>query len=229
MNITINGNVTINGNITNKENLSLRQLRSILPSTKDVKTPTRVWVREHLDSDQVFFSREYGNGDKLVVFTNGFYCYGNENWTVLRVDGFSRLYYETDEDGGFEHLEEEKFLDDCFIGALGTNAIWQLKRNADKRDADHGEISVDNETMEMNRDESAPDVLELLIEKDLKAENHARLVKAMAGLTEAQREVIVLRYWRKLTIPEIAHQIGRKEESVKDRIKGAMKSLKKNF
>ena len=84
MNITINGNVTINGNITNKENLSLRQLRSILPSTKDVKTPTRVWVREHLDSDQVFFSREYGNGDKLVVFTNGFYCYGNENWTVLR-------------------------------------------------------------------------------------------------------------------------------------------------
>ena len=229
MNITINGNVTINGNITNKENLSLRQLRSILPSTKDVKTPTRVWVREHLDSDQVFFSREYGNGDKLVVFTNGFYCYGNENWTVLRVDGFSRLYYETDEDGGFEHLEEEKFLDDCFIGALGTNAIWQLKRNADKRDADHGEISVDNETMEMNRDESAPDVLELLIEKDLKAENHARLVKAMAGLTEAQREVIVLRYWRKLTIPEIAHQIGRKEENVKDRIKGAMKSLKKNF
>ena len=195
MNITINGNVTINGNITNKENLSLRQLRSILPSTKDVKTPTRVWVREHLDSDQVFFSREYGNGDKLVVFTNGFYCYGNENWTVLRVDGFSRLYYETDEDGGFEHLEEEKFLDDCFIGALGTNAIWQLKRNADKRDADHGEISVDNETMEMNRDESAPDVLELLIEKDLKAENHARLAKAIAGLTEAQREVIVLRYW----------------------------------
>ncbi len=229
MNITINGNVTINGNITNKENLSLRQLRSILPSTKDVKTPTRVWVREHLDSDQVFFSREYGNGDKLVVFTNGFYCYGNENWTVLRVDGFSRLYYETDEDGGFEHLEEEKFLDDCFIGALGTNAIWQLKRNADKRDADHGEISVDNETMEMNRDESAPDVLELLIDRDLKAENHARLVKAMAGLTEAQREVIVLRYWRELTIPEIARQIGRKEESVKDRIKGAMKSLKKNF
>lgn len=229
MNITINGNVTINGNITNKENLSLRQLRSILPSTKDVKTPTRVWVREHLDSDQVFFSREYGNGDKLVVFTNGFYCYGNENWTVLRVDGFSRLYYETDEDGGFEHLEEEKFLDDCFIGALGTNAIWQLKRNADKRDADHGEISVDNETMEMNRDESAPDVLELLIEKDLKAENHARLAKAIAGLTEAQREVIVLRYWGELTIPEIARQIGRKEESVKDRIKGAMKSLKKNF
>ena len=229
MNITINGNVTINGNITNKENLSLRQLRSILPSTKDVKTPTRVWVREHLDSDQVFFSREYGNGDKLVVFTNGFYCYGNENWTVLRVDGFSRPYYETDEDGGFEHLEEEKFLDDCFIGALGTNAIWQLKRNADKRDADHGEISVDNETMEMNRDESAPDVLELLIEKDLKAENHARLAKAIAGLTEAQREVIVLRYWGELTIPEIARQIGRKEESVKDRIKGAMKSLKKNF
>ena len=229
MNIAINGNVTINGNITNKENLSLRQLRDILPSTKDVKTPTRVWVREHLDSDRVFFSRKYENGDRLVVFTNGFYCYGNENWTVLRVDGFSRLYYETDEDGGFEHLEEEKFLDDCFIGALGANAIWQLKRNAEKRDADHGEISVDNETMEMNHDESTPDILELLIDRDLKAENHVRLAKAIAGLTEAQREVIALRYWRELTIPEIARQIGRKEESVKDRLKGAMKSLKKNF
>ena len=158
-----------------------------------------------------------------------FYYYGDENWTVLRVDGFSRLYYETDEDGGFAHLDEEAFLDEYFIGALGTNAIWQLKRNAEKRDVDHGEISVDNETMEMNHDEGTPDILELLIDRDLKAENHDRLVKAMAGLTEAQREVIVLRYWRELTIPEIARQIGRKEESVKDRIKGAMKSLKKNF
>mgnify|MGYP002623301939 CR=1 FL=1 len=238
MNITINGNVTINlSNITINEartlaeqgDLTLRQLRSVLPGTKGVKTPSRAWVREHMDGDEVLFTKDYESGDKLVVFMNGFYCYGDENWTVLRVDGFSRLYYETDEDGGFAHLDEEAFLDEYFIGALGTNAIWQLKRNAEKRDVDHGEISVDNETMEMNHDEGTPDILELLIDRDLKAENHDRLVKAMAGLTEAQREVIVLRYWRELTIPEIARQIGRKEESVKDRIKGAMKSLKKNF
>ena len=145
------------------------------------------------------------------------------------MDGFSRLYYEIDEEGGYTHLEESAFIDDCFIGALGTNAMWQLKRNAEKFQADHGEIPVDNETMEKNYDESIPDVLGLLIEQEEKEDDCRRLMNAMAKLTDAQREAVIMRYYRKMTIPQIAENIGRSEDTVKDRLKGAIKSLRNNF
>lgn len=234
MEITINGNVIVNHNtdlstIINKDALSLRQLRSILPCTKDVKTPTRDWVREHMDGEDVFFSSDFANGDRLVVFENGFYCFGNDNWTILRVDGFSRIYYETDEEGGYETLEEDSFMDDSFIPALGMNALWQLKRNAAQRKGNTNETAADSEIIERQADKLIPDIMEFLIERDEKADEHRRLVNSMAKLTDAQREVIIMRYWKNMTIPQIATKIGRSEDSVKDRIRGAIKSLKKNF
>ena len=229
MNITINGNVSINGGIINKENLSLRQLRGILPSTKEVKTPTRDWVRGNIDSNHVFFSKEFANGDRLVVFTNGFYCYGAEKWTILRVDGFSRLYYEIDEEGGYEHLEENAFIDDCFISALGLNAMWQLKRNAEKRDADHGEIPVDSETMEKNHDESTPDILEDLIEREDQEEESKRLRAAWNTLTPQQKDVIWLIKVKKLTQEDVAKKLHISQPRVKQVINRTIDKLQKNF
>ena len=236
MNITINGNVTINNStltldeaktLAEQGTLTLRQLRSVLPSTKDVKTPSRDWVREHMEGDQVFFSKEYANGDCLVVFQNGFYRYGDENWTVLRVDGFSKIYYEIDEDGGLENIGEDDFLDGRFVPALGMNALWQLNRNAVQRRSNTNETSV--ETVEGNVDESTPDIVDLLIEREEKDEEHRKLMSAIKLLTPTQQEVVIMRYWKKMTIRQIAVQIGRSEDSVKERLKWALRTLRKRF
>lgn len=237
MNITINGNVTVNGNLTINEaktlaeqgELTLRQLRSVLPSTKDAKTPSRDWVREHMDGEEVFCSKAYEDG-WLTVFTNGFFYFNDGCWdTVLRVDGFKDLYYETDEFGGYGKLPEKEYIDSPIFYPLGECAMWQLKRNAGKRKSSTNESAIDSEIMESNADESTPDILDGIIEREERAEEHERLRTAIKNLTPAQKETVILRYWKKMTVKQIAAYLGRSEDTVKDRLNGAIKALKKKM
>ena len=48
-------------------------------------------------------------------------------------------------------------------------------------------------------------------------------------LTSAQKEVLILRYWKCLTIKQIAAIIGVSDDSVKDRLNGAKNALKKKM
>ncbi len=216
--------------LARQDQLTFRQLRSVLPSTKGVETPTRDWVRGHLHGEEVFFSKKCGEGDRLVVFKNGFYVFfSQKHWTILRVDGFTRLNYEVDEEGKYKTLKEDEYLDDSFIPALGVNGMWQLKRNTEKRDTDHGDLLTDDDTFERMADVSTPDALNILIKRYDEEEKLTTLEKSMSELTGPQREVIYLRYWKEMTVKDIAAHIGRSEDTVKDRLKGAMKSLKKSF
>lgn len=211
------------------DKLTLRQLRSVLPETKDIKTPSRDWVREHLTGDEVFYTKEYGDG-RLTVFINGFFHYSDGRWeTVLRVDGFKELYYETDAFGSYEKLHEADFIDTPIDYPLIECALWQLKRNAEKRLSSINESSVDMEIIENNPDENNSDVLQMIIEREEKTDERKRLYAALNNLTPAQREVIVLRYWKKMTIDQIADYIGRSRNSVKDRLTGAIKAIKRKI
>ena len=226
MNITINGS---NNTIIDFSGITLRELRAMLPSTKGVDTPSRNWVRDNLVGEQVFFSKAFPDGSSLVVFKNGFYRYGDENWTVLRVDGFSRLYYEVDDAGSFEHLDEEEFIDSGFIYALGENAMWQLKKNAEKRRADHGEVSIDNETADLNTDQNSNDVLESIIEREEQTEEACRLRKAWNTLTSQQKEVIWLIKVKKLTQEEVATKLNISRPRVTKVLKQTIEKLQKNI
>jgi RNA polymerase sigma-70 factor (ECF subfamily) len=54
----------------------------------------------------------------------------------------------------------------------------------------------------------------------------SRLVQALQKLSQEHREVIVLRYYENLKIPEIAAQIGVSEGTVKSRLHHAVRRLK---
>jgi RNA polymerase sigma-70 factor (ECF subfamily) len=54
----------------------------------------------------------------------------------------------------------------------------------------------------------------------------SRLVQALQELSQEHREVIVLRYYENLKIPEIAAQIGVSEGTVKSRLHHAVRRLK---
>jgi RNA polymerase sigma-70 factor (ECF subfamily) len=76
--------------------------------------------------------------------------------------------------------------------------------------------------------ESAPEIPdddynidELLIQE----ENHQMLREALSSLSPEQREVIVLRYYSDLTVPEIAAAISIPEGTVKSRISRALDKL----
>jgi RNA polymerase sigma factor (sigma-70 family) len=52
---------------------------------------------------------------------------------------------------------------------------------------------------------------------------------AIDDLTSAQKEVLILRYWKCLTMKQIAAIIGVSDDSVKDRLNGAKNALKKKM
>ena len=139
------------------------------------------------------------------------------------------VYYETDEFGGYGKLPEKDYIDQPFDYPLGACAMWQLKRNAEKRKSSYNESAVDTETMEGNADDSMPDPLEMIIENEKKTDELIRLNTAIDDLTSAQKEVLILRYWKCLTIKQIAAIIGVSDDSVKDRLNGAKNALKKKM
>jgi RNA polymerase sigma-70 factor (ECF subfamily) len=76
--------------------------------------------------------------------------------------------------------------------------------------------------------ESAPEIPdddynidELLIQE----ENHQMLREALSSLSPEQREVIVLRYFSDLTVPEIAAAVSIPEGTVKSRLSRALDRL----
>lgn len=211
-----------------KGELTLRQLRDVLPSTKGAKTPTRDWIRDHLDSDQVFFEKKYEGENRLVVFMNGFYTYGDQNWTVLRVDGFSRILYETNEHGGYAAMSEEAYLDHCFVFAIGMNAMWQLKRNAVLRKAYKVETLSDNSIMSINADKTA-DVLDRFIEEEEENENQAILASGLRKFSKEDQEIFRLFFRERLSREEIAAKTGLAKRTVSYRIEGGIKKLKESF
>ena len=214
-----------------KGTLTLRQLRAVLPSTKGVSKPTRDWVRDNLDSDQVFFREEYPDNGLLVVFVNGFYTYwyNEDKWTILRVDGFSRLYYEIDEDGGFDNIPLEDFIDGHFVGALGTNGLWQIKRNKDRHDVDYGETPVADDVLQSLMDGETQTLEDLLIERESKDEERQMLKKAWEKLTEQQKYVVLNVVAMGRTHEEVSNELGISRQRVSAVLKQSLKKIRKNY
>ena len=210
--------------------MTLRQLRAILPSTQGQPIPTKEWLRANAKGEAVFFSTRLAYGGLLIIFKNGFYYYKSLGMaTVLRVDGFSKVYVETDEDGHYEKRSEETYIDKPFLDGLGLNALWQLKRNQAQRRCERNETPTDSEILNQQRDQALPDILDQIVEKEDKANEARSLQKGIEALTPAQHEVIQLRYWKELTVKQISAYLEISEDSVKDRLNGALKALRKRF
>ncbi|MFF0277914.1 RNA polymerase sigma factor [Streptomyces sp. NPDC094447] len=63
----------------------------------------------------------------------------------------------------------------------------------------------------------------------LLAEEHRRVLDALAGLTRRQREVLVLRYWSELTEAQIAQALGLSRGTVKSTASRALDALEKKL
>ncbi len=70
---------------------------------------------------------------------------------------------------------------------------------------------------------------EELLEKESQEELQALIQMALEGLTERQRELIHLRYWKERTLKEIAEQKDLHISTVAEGIDAAIKKIKKNL
>lgn len=211
-----------------KNTMTLRQLRAILPSTKGQPIPTKEWLRANAKGEAVFYSTRLAYGGLLIIFKNGFYYYKSLGMaTVLRVDGFSKVYVETDDDGHYEKRAEETYIDKPFLDGLGLNALWQLKRNQAQRRCERSEMPTDSEILNQQRDQAVPDILDQIVEKETRREEIDLIRRGWALLSKEQQEAVYLHFWKDLSRAQIAEQLGISARAVSYRIEGAIEVFKK--
>ena len=212
-----------------KNTMTLRQLRTLLPSTQGKPIPTKEWLKANAKSKAVFYSTRLAYGGLLIIFKNGFYYYKSLGMaTVLRVDGFNKVYVETDDAGHYEKRSEETYIDKPFLDGLGLNALWQLKRNQEKRRVRAREDATDSEILNQQRDQAVPDILDQIVEKETRRDEIDLIRRGWSLLSKEQQEAVYLHFWKDLSRAQIAEQLGISARAVSYRIEGAIEVFKKS-
>lgn len=212
---------------TLNDKLTLRELLTMISSTKDVTIPTAKALRESASPIAVYTSKDYS----ISVYPSGFaLAKSYKRTTVVRVDECGCYDYDTahkdlanhKKSATPSHIGMEVFLDAAWPVRITLTAEDRLEANnngsAWSKICLHPEIAAD--VREYNRsvhEESAED----LVIKKMEKEEMLRM------MTDKQREVYELYYGEGYTQTEIAEMIGISRDAVKDRLYGTLKKIRK--
>lgn len=204
--------------------ITLRELKQKIASTVDVDLPS---FKQLIAMASPVVAQKEVSGAKLTVYENGFASYEADNArTVLAVDRCGDYRYQYDD--SYEIVPAEVFEESEWAVRLvmeGERRIeFNRARNHARNETDiqeYGEQEMEMATMvdfmeEQNR--------EMLADEELK-----RLYAAIGKLTERQQQIIQLYYFKGMTMPEIADELGISFPAVHYSIQGALKKLKKVF
>ncbi len=208
--------------------MSLRDLRTMLPSTEGVKSPSENWFRENVDEIILFDSCEEGD---TAVYSNGFYTFTadrGEHLAVLRVDGFQNIRYVF-ADRTISIVDESDYLDSLYLVALFANAKEQWDKNAYKRNAYRHGYYLNNDSTDWGDEARAVSAEEEVLRKEEKCEVNKMASIALSVLTERQRENVEMHVMAGNTQTETANVIGISRGSVQKHLDRAMKKMKKLF
>ena len=213
-----------------KTKMTLRQLRTLLPSTKGVPTPSKNWFREH--PSEIFCSEQIGNA-RLTIYQNGFCTYSKRNhFCIFRVDGFNGIEYDRDKlFTDTEDIPEEMILDKPFLGTLAYIGDMQWDDNENRREENKRELLIDGDEEQWRglKEFSEPCFLETLEEKEHEFEENVQLYAMIKKLSCKQQEVIFLYYFKHLTQKAIANQLNIDQSRVSRRLESAIKKLHNNI
>lgn len=214
----------------NRTALTLRQLRSILPSTKGLDMPSEIWIGGH--KSEILCGTDFDDSH-MDVYLNGFFTYTKHGYTsILRVDGFKRLCYDSlTNPKGYEVVPEEKYIDSPYFIALSVFGETQWQRNEDKRKAYEVALVVDC-TADDNRwieELSEPSFIEQREEKEREEDISKKLHAALDKLTGRQRQIVEMYFYQEMTQAEIAEVLGIRQQSVLDVLSAAVKRMRNHM
>ena len=209
---------------------SYKTLKTMVPDASAERTPKGETL---VASDtEILIQVKEGSGT-VIVYNNGFFAYIDENGepTARAVANCHVMKFGKAE-GGFEPVEESVFENLPFGYVLSHFGMMNIEDKKRKDVARHENLSLDAENLPNDSRLAVPDFtneLDLDGEGDVWEKRLAMLPEALDKLTDKQREVVTLHFFKKMTQREIAGILRVGRSTVEEHMELAMKKLQKYF
>ncbi len=203
-------------------------LKKALPATGTARVPG---IKQLQEKARVLLHKETETG-VIEIYDNGFYTYKEcEKLTVFGVDRCERpetYAYSGKRETGMENPDFSPYPWELILESAGAA---RLTHNEESREENYTEISIDAPESENNIVFSVRPEHEVREEEDdaveWRAAKFKRMQAILAGLTEKQREAIMLKRAEGLTQEQIADKMGISRTAVRKHLSYAEKKIEK--
>lgn len=211
--------------IAENAHITLRELKARIDAVTEKKLPQ---YKQLMEQNPVAVAKASVNGATITAYQNGYAVYETDGaHTVMAVDRCGDYRYDF-ADGAYQVVPAEVFEEAEWSLRLIMEGERRLEHNLNKTSSKYeaavlecdGSDWSDSVMVDFLDEENA----EMIADDELR-----RLYAAMKKLTERQKEVIELYYFKGMTQQEIADELGIGRRSVGNVLEGAIKKIKKVF
>ena len=209
---------------------SYKTLKTVVPDASAVHTPRGEAL---VASDaEILIQVKEGSGT-VIVYKNGFFAYIDENGEpTARAVANCRIMKYPKVEGGYDSVQESEFEELPFGLVLSHFGMMNIEDKKRKNVVRHENLSLDAENLPNDPRLTVPnfaDELDLDGEGDIWEKRLAQLPEALERLKPKQRDVIIMRFIKKMTLEQISRKVGGDKASVLRMIERTLKKLQKNF
>lgn len=211
--------------IAENAHITLRELKTKIDAVTEKKLPQ---YKQLMEQNPMAVARVNVNGATITVYQNGYAVYEMDGaHTVMAVDRCGDYRYDFN-DGTYQVVPEEVFDEAEWSLRLIMEGERRLEHNLNKTSSKYEAAVLECDGSDWSDaimvDFLQEDNAEMLADQELR-----RLYAAMGKLTERQREVVELYYFKEMTQQEIAEELGIGQRAVSHALEGALKKIKKLF
>ena len=221
----MNSVAAVAAEIAENAHITLRKLKTKIAAVTEKKLPQ---YKQLMEQNPVAVAQTSVNGATITAYQNGYAVYEMDGArSVMAVDRCGDYRYDFN-DGTYQVVPAEVFEEAEWSLRLIMEGERRLEHNLNKTSSKYeaavlecdGSDWSDSIMVDFLEEENA----EMLADQELR-----RLYAAIGKLTERQREVIELYYFKGMTQQEIAEELGIARPVVSKIMKAALKKIKKVF
>lgn len=221
----MNSVAAVAAEIAENAHITLRELKAKIDAVTEKKLPKYAQLMEQ---NPVAVAQTRVDGATLTAYQNGYAVYEMDGArTVMAVDRCGDYRYDFN-DGTYQVVPAEVFEEAEWSLRLIMEGERRLEHNLNKTSSKYEVATLECDGSDWS-DSIMVDFLEEENAEMLADQELRRLYAAMGKLTERQREIIELYYFKGMAQQEIAEELGIGRRSVGNALEGAIKKIKKIF
>lgn len=221
----MNSVAAVAAEVAENAHITLRELKTKIDAVTEKKLPQ---YKQLMEQNPVAVAQTSVNGATITAYQNGYAVYEMDGArSVMAVDRCGDYRYDFN-DGTYQVVPAEVFEEVEWSLRLIMEGERRLEHNLNKTSSKYEAAVLECDGSDWS-DSIMVDFLEEENAEMLADEELRRLYAAMGKLTERQREVIELYYFKGMTQQEISEELGICQQSVNRIMTQAIKKLKKVF